>query len=129
MVLRAGAVLNEKLGLGQLPASQAIKVLPRSLEAQRLYAEGLQKLQLMEATAAKDLLEEAAQAEPSYALGHSALADAWSTLGYEARAREEAKLALNLSASLSPEEALSVEAKYRGLAGKNSSRTLQVFAE
>src|SRR5262249_5519465 len=92
--------------------------LPAVPEAARLYAEGLARLRLFDARPARDLLAEAVAAEPTHPLPHSALADAWSALGYEARARDEAKRALDLSSSLPREGRLAVEARYRELGGE-----------
>ena len=116
LVSHAGGAVRQQLGLGALSASEMASLStarPHSLEAQRLYAQGLEKLRGFEAAAARDGLVRAVQAEPNYALAHTALADAWAALGYEVKAREEAKIALGLSEGLSPEEALFIEAKYR----------------
>jgi eukaryotic-like serine/threonine-protein kinase len=61
--------------------------LPANAEAARLYVEGLEKLRVFEALAARDLLQQAVVADPNHALAHSALSAAWSTLGYDAKAR------------------------------------------
>ena len=81
-----------------------------------MYAEGLEKLRQYDSVAAKTLLEGAVAADPKYPLSHSALAMAWSSLGYDAKAQEEAKTAFELSGNLSREERLLVEGKYRELA-------------
>jgi tetratricopeptide (TPR) repeat protein/tRNA A-37 threonylcarbamoyl transferase component Bud32 len=115
LVSQAGAHLREKLGVGEVPAGEAQVVkasLPSSPEAARLYAEGLAKLRLFDARAARGLLEKAVLAEPQNALAHSALAAAWSALGYDAKATEEAKKAFDLSANLPREDRLSVEGRY-----------------
>ena len=83
--------------------------MPGSPEAARLYAEGLAKLRLYDEAAARDLLEKAVAAEPDHALAHSALAAAWSGLGYDVKALEEARKAHELSADLSRETRLQVE--------------------
>ncbi len=109
LVSRAGAELRSKLGVGALSLEQSALVkasLPANPEAARLYSQGLQRLRLYDALAARDLLEKAASLEPDYALTHSALAEAWSSLGYEAKATEQAKRAVELSAKFSPEDRL-----------------------
>jgi len=73
--------------------------LPATPEAARFYAEGLERLHLFDAVGARDLLTRAVAAEPGNALSHSALATAWSALGYDAKARDEAKAAFDLSAT------------------------------
>jgi tetratricopeptide (TPR) repeat protein len=63
--------------------------------------------------AARDLLERAIVEDPKYALAHSALAEAWRSLGYGDKSASEAKKAMDLSASLSRENRLAIEAQYR----------------
>ena len=116
VVSRMGARLREKLGLGAISEAEASGVrasVPSNSESARLYAEGLAKLRVFDATAARGLLEKAIAADPNFALAHASLSDAWSRLGYDEKTREEAKHAFELSESLSREERLSVEARYR----------------
>jgi eukaryotic-like serine/threonine-protein kinase len=116
LVSRTGAQLRQKLGVGDPTAAESNAVrasLPQNREAARLYAEGLERLRLFDALGARELLEKAKVADPTHALTRTALADAWSMLGYDARARDEAKNALDLSASLSRQDRLSVEGHYR----------------
>jgi serine/threonine protein kinase/tetratricopeptide (TPR) repeat protein/TolB-like protein len=116
LVSRAGAQLREKCGVGQVnPGDQATvrAALPATPEASKLYAEGLAKLRVRDAIAARDLLQKAVAADPDHALAHSALADAWALLGFDEKARLSAKSAYDLSKSLSREERLLTEAHYR----------------
>src|SRR5262249_50542377 len=71
------------------------------------------KLHLFNALGARELLERAVLEDPNHALAHSALSLAWARLGYDAKAQEEAKKAFDLRASLSREERLRVEGRYR----------------
>jgi len=86
--------------------------LPENTEAARLYVEGLEKLRAFDALAAKDLLSRAVAFEPNHALAHSALAAAWTDLGYEENAKMESKKAFDLSETLSRQDRLWVEAHY-----------------
>jgi serine/threonine protein kinase/TolB-like protein len=116
LVARAGATVREKLGIGEILSADARQVqasLPVNLEAARLYSEGLAKLEQFDDLAARDLLEKAVAAEPGHALSHAALARAWSALGYDAKAAEQAKRALDLSANLPREQRFSIEGSYR----------------
>jgi serine/threonine protein kinase/tetratricopeptide (TPR) repeat protein len=118
LVSRTGGRLREKLGVGALSeeeSAQARASLP-SNDVVRFYSEGLDKLRLFDALAARDLLERAVSANPGYALAHSALASAWSALGYDASATAEAKKALDLAAKLSREQRLAIEGSYREIA-------------
>ena len=116
LVTRAGAELRQRLGIEPLSASGASVLrasLPSNPEAARLYAEGLARLRVFEALQARELLERAVAADPDHAPAHSALAAAWSALGYDNRAQEQAKLAIDRSSDLSREERLSIEGRYR----------------
>ncbi len=77
---------------------------PSNRDAARLYSEGLARLRVFDALEARDLLQRAIAADPKYSLAHSALAEAWSRLGYDKKAQQEAKQAYDLSANLSREE-------------------------
>src|SRR5208282_5280806 len=116
LVGRAGAQLREKCAAGQVSPQGLAEIraaFPSTPEASKLYAEGLAKLRVNEAIAARDLLQKAVTADPNYALAHSALAAAWTLLGYDEKARLSAKSAYELSASLSREDRLLTEARYR----------------
>jgi eukaryotic-like serine/threonine-protein kinase len=118
LVAQGGADLRQKLGVNDVPAGDARYVLasvPSNPEAARLYSQGLQKLQTYDARAARDMLEKAVALDPKHAMSHSVLAESYYALGYEAKAREEAKTAFDLSGDLSREERLSIEGRYREL--------------
>jgi eukaryotic-like serine/threonine-protein kinase len=113
LVARAGETLRASLGVERVSETQASAVratFPGNPGAARLYAEGLAHLRVLDAPTARQLLEEAAAVQPSHPLIHSALAQAWTLLGYDEKARAEAKRALGLSQQLSREDRLSIEA-------------------
>ena len=123
LVSRAGAELRAKLDLGPLSDVQSTMVkgsLPSNPEAARLYAEGLQRLRVFDALSAVDLLQKAAALDPNHAQTYSALAAAWSTLGYEGRAKEQAQHALKLSGQTSQEERLLIEARAHELSAETA---------
>ncbi len=111
LVARAGATLREKLG-ARAEQNVARAALPTSPEAARLYAQGLEALRAFDLAHGRDLLEQAVAADPGNALTRSALASAWASLGYAARAEQEGKKARELAAGLPPEERLVVDARY-----------------
>src|SRR5262249_42447400 len=103
------------LGAAQLSLAQAATVnasMPSTTEASRAYAEGLQRLRAFDNLGARTALEAAVSADPGFSLAHAALADAWSGLGYDEKAREEAEKAFDLSGPLSREQRLWVEGRY-----------------
>ncbi len=94
-------------------ASQYPPVEPAAMES---YALGMERLRQADALAARPYLEKAASAAPSNPLVHSGLAAALSMLGYDNRARAEAKLALDSAAPLGRVEQLEIEGRYREMA-------------
>jgi len=129
LVSRAGRDLRSKLGIGNISEAEAGSVraaISTNPEASRLYVEGLEKLRVFDALAACDLLEKAVAADPNYALAHSALSTAWSSLGYDAKAADEAKKAFDLSGNLPREDHLSIEGRYYE-ATKNWPKTVEVY--
>jgi eukaryotic-like serine/threonine-protein kinase len=116
LATQSGASLRHNLGVADISATEASQTAASESanpEATRLYAEGLAKLQAYDALDARDLLEKAIAADPKYALSHTAMAQAWSQLGYEIKATEEAKKAFELSDHLTREQHLAVEGRYR----------------
>src|SRR5580700_6218279 len=116
LVSSAGLDLREKLGAGEVSSVEAATVkasLPSNPEVARFYAEGLAKLRVFDDLAARDLLQKAVAAEPTHALSHAYLADAWSSLGYDEKAAAETKRAFELSSNLSRQDHLLVEGHYR----------------
>lgn len=120
IVSEAGAALRQRLGVAGISAQQAEAfraTLSSSARATRLYSEGLVKLRGFEARAARDLLRVAVEEDPSYALAHAALSEAWSALGYDREAEASARRAYELSAGLPREAALSIEGRFHEAAG------------
>jgi TolB-like protein/Tfp pilus assembly protein PilF len=129
LVSRAGSDLRSKLGIGGISDAEAGSVraaISTNPEASRLYAEGLEKLRLFDAPGARDLLEQAVAADPKYALAHSALSAAWSAMGYDAKAADEAKKAFDLSGGLPREEHLAIEGRYYE-AARNWPKAIEVY--
>ena len=118
LVSRAGRRLRESLGTGELSPADAGTLraaLPASPAAARLYAEGLARLRRFDALGARRLLEDATRADPGYAPAQAALAEAWSALGYDARAAEAARRAYEGAGDFSRAERLAIEARYRAV--------------
>jgi tetratricopeptide (TPR) repeat protein/curli biogenesis system outer membrane secretion channel CsgG len=115
LVSRSGAQLRSKLGapmLSSLEGAQEQAAMPATPEAARYYSQGLSRLRLFDAPAAEKFLTKAVAVDPNFAMGHSALASAWSALGYDEKAKSEARLALDLSLNLSRQEHLLIAGQY-----------------
>jgi tetratricopeptide (TPR) repeat protein/tRNA A-37 threonylcarbamoyl transferase component Bud32 len=118
LISSTGARLRAKLGLGELSPEKetSLVVAQPNAEAMPLYSEGLDELRNYNAPKARELFQKAIAVDPNHPFVHAALARAWSVLGYDERAKDEAKKALDLSAKLSLEDRLSVEGQYQEMA-------------
>ncbi|HEV2617526.1 MAG TPA: tetratricopeptide repeat protein [Candidatus Acidoferrales bacterium] len=116
MVSDLGGKLRQSLGVAALSEgieNAARAALPSNEKAARLYAEGRARLWAFDYFAARDLLNKAIAADPYFPLSHAALSDVWWHTGYDAKARVEARRALELSNHLSQEQRLLVEGQYQ----------------
>lgn len=114
LVSRAGHQMRTQLGLTVPPDGDVDwrTVLPRNLEAARLYSSGLKHLRVSDNLAASESLQTSINLEPDFALGYAALAETLSALGYRARALAVAQKALSLSSSLPEDERMHIEGRY-----------------
>lgn len=127
LVSRVGKRLRRELGTeSEADTGEVRAALPSTPEAARLYAEGLERLRLFDPVGARDRLARAVASEPGNALCHSALAAAWDALGYDGKAREEAKAAFDLAGNLPREERLLIEGRYRE-ATRDWERAVQTY--
>jgi tetratricopeptide (TPR) repeat protein len=95
--------LRQQMGIAPVAEAEEIRTmatLPANAEATRLFFEGVQKLRNFDPTGAVDLLQQAAAKDPDHALTHSSLAEAWSLLGYDNKAREQSQKAVQLGTDL-----------------------------
>jgi eukaryotic-like serine/threonine-protein kinase len=114
MIAAAGRELRTHLGLKSTTpeaTNAARAAFPQSVDATRLYAEGMTRLRQLDAMGAREMLEKAAALEPANPLVQTALASAWTALGYDARAGETAQKALDASGGLNREDRLFVEGR------------------
>jgi eukaryotic-like serine/threonine-protein kinase len=126
-----GAQLRSALKLGEADAEQkgyAQAALPASLDATRLYAEGLIRLRRYDATGARPWLERALTLDPNYALAHSALGEVWARLGYDQRASEEVQRAAELAIHFADEDRLIIEGRQAEIA-HNWPRAIQTYGK
>jgi eukaryotic-like serine/threonine-protein kinase len=129
LVPKVGKGLRHSLGWSEPTpeeARAAQALLPARPEATRLYAEGLVRLRAFDMRGARDLLQRAVAASPDSAVTHSALSLAWIGLGDDAKAREEAEKAVELSAALPKQERLAIEAR-AAEARKDWSRASELY--
>jgi TolB-like protein/Tfp pilus assembly protein PilF len=116
LVRHLGEALRNECGAGEVTPEEATSIRasePVNTEAAKLYAQGLAKLRSFDATQSRDLLMQATDKDPDYALAHEALAEVWSQLGYDDKAKGESKRAFELSTGLARRDALGIEARFR----------------
>ena len=121
LATRVGTALRSKLGLPRISDPQSGELqaaLPSTPDASRLYFEGLKQLRNFDLLGAKESLTKATKADPTFSLAHAHLADAWSRLGYDDNARQEAKSAFELSSRLGREDKAVVEARFREMSSE-----------
>jgi tetratricopeptide (TPR) repeat protein/class 3 adenylate cyclase/TolB-like protein len=118
LIAQTGERLRAKMGLGAISAEKErqFALSQPSPEAAPVYSEGLEKLRAYEPMQARSFLERAVIIDPAFPFAHSALGETWLVLGYDQKAKDEAKKAFELSANLSFEDHTSIEARYRGIA-------------
>jgi DNA-binding winged helix-turn-helix (wHTH) protein/tetratricopeptide (TPR) repeat protein len=123
LTTRLGGRLRAELGVGGTQLGPPPWPAPG---AAREYAEGLKALRRIDPMAARDHLQAAVAADPGNALIHSALADAWTALGYGLRANEESRRAYELSSSLGRLDQLGIEARYR-MSAREWDRAIEIY--
>jgi tetratricopeptide (TPR) repeat protein len=105
MIARAGKRIRTKLGV-ELTATEEGRLdssFSANADALRNFSAAREKLRTFDLLGAIRSLEKSVDADPSFIQAHAALAEAWSELGYDGKAEEEAKKAFDLSAKLPAE--------------------------
>jgi serine/threonine protein kinase/tetratricopeptide (TPR) repeat protein len=114
MASRAGKLIRAKLGINLSPQEEARldSSLSANPEAVARFAEAGEKLRVFDFKDGIKLLQSSVDADPKFVKARVALAGAWSDLGFEAKAQEEAKKALDLSSTMSAESKGLVTGRY-----------------
>ncbi len=105
LAARAGKLIRDRLGISLSIQEEARlnSSFSTNAEALQRFAAAREKLRQFDLQSAIKLLTKSVEADPKFAQPHVELAGAWSDLGFETRAQEEAKKALDLSANMSAE--------------------------
>ncbi len=114
VVSRTGARLRRELQVDELSAAQEKAVratLTSSPEANRNFSEGLEKLRAFDARAASELLRQAIELDPGFALAHAALSETWRNLGYDQKASASARSAFEQAGGLPTDQNLSIRGR------------------
>lgn len=117
LVAKVGVALRERLDLPMISESEEVSVvssLPSNPDANRFYSLGLAKLRDADVAAAKDLFLQAEKLSPRFPLVHLMLFRTWGGLGYDQKAKDEIKIAFQLSSGLPEADKLQIEGAYFG---------------
>jgi len=130
LVVHSGRLLRQQLGI-TLSAAEEARMdasLSTNPDAMRDFSEARERLRAFDVLAATKLLEKAIEADPQFAQAHSALAESWDALGFESKAAEEAKKALDSAASLSTEARARASGQYYA-ATRDWTKAIQQYAQ
>lgn len=111
--------VREKLGVSLSAEEKRAtdRTLPANEKASRAFAAGMNEQQNFEYRKARDFFLAAVEADPNNAEIRSALAQAWWELGFELKAREEAKIAAGQANDLSDEKKTLIKARSSAYSG------------
>jgi tetratricopeptide (TPR) repeat protein/TolB-like protein/tRNA A-37 threonylcarbamoyl transferase component Bud32 len=130
LVVHSGRLLRRQLGI-TLSAAEEARMdasLSTNPDAMRDFSEARERLRAFDVLAATKLLEKAIEADPQFAQAHSALAESWDALGFESKAAEEAKKALDSAADLSTEARARASGQYYA-ATRDWTKAIQQYAQ
>jgi eukaryotic-like serine/threonine-protein kinase len=130
LVVHAGRLVRQKFGI-QLTAADQARVdasLSSNPDALTAFSEAQEKLRTFDLPGATRLLQRAIDNDPKFAKAHSALSGAWDALGFEAKATEEAKKAVEVSGSLSTEARDLISARFSATS-RDWPKAIQQYAQ
>jgi tetratricopeptide (TPR) repeat protein/tRNA A-37 threonylcarbamoyl transferase component Bud32/TolB-like protein len=130
LVVHAGRLLRQQLGV-TLSAAEEARMdasLSTNADAMRYFSQAREKLRAFDVLAATKLLEKSIEADPQFAQAHSALAESWDALGFESKAAEEAKKALDSATGLSTEARARASGQYYAVT-RDWSKAIPQYAQ
>jgi tetratricopeptide (TPR) repeat protein/TolB-like protein/tRNA A-37 threonylcarbamoyl transferase component Bud32 len=130
LVVHSGRLLRQQLGI-TLSAAEEARMdasLSSNADAMRYYSQAREKLRAFDVLAATKLLEKSIEADPQFAQAHSALAESWDALGFESKAAEEARKALDSVTGLSTEARARANGQYFA-AMRDWNKAIQQYAQ
>jgi eukaryotic-like serine/threonine-protein kinase len=130
LVVHSGRLVRRQLGI-TLSAAEEARMdasLSSNADAMREFSEAREKLRAFDVLDATKLLERSVEADPQFAQAHSALAESWDALGFESKAAEEAKKALDAAKSLSSEARARANGQYYA-AMRDWPKAIQQYAQ
>lgn len=130
LVVHAGRLVRQKFGI-QLSGAEQARVdasLSANPDAVAAFSEAQEKLRTFDLPAATKLLQQSIDNDPNFARAHSALSGAWDALGFETKATEEAKKAVEASGKLSREARDLIAARFSATS-RDWPKAIQQYAQ
>ncbi len=130
LLIHSGRLVRQQLGI-TLSSQEEARMdasLSTNADAMRNFSQAHEKWRTFDVLAATKLLEQSIEADPQFAQAHSALAESWDALGFEAKAAEEAKKALAAAGGLSTEARVRITAQYYA-ANREWTKAIQQYAQ
>lgn len=116
LVMSLGGKLREQVrlvGISPEEIGHIQAAIPSGSAAQQSYYDAVKRQRAFDLLGARDSYLKAIEADRYFPLAHAGLAEVWRGLGYDGKAAEEAKMALDLSVQLGKDDKKLVEALYR----------------
>jgi serine/threonine protein kinase/tetratricopeptide (TPR) repeat protein len=130
LVVHAGRLVRQKFGI-QLSGAEQARVdasLSSNPDAVAAFSEAQVKLRTFDLPAATKLLQQSIDYDPNFARAHSSLSGAWDALGFETKATEEAKKAVEASGKLSREARDLIAARFSAIS-RDWPKAIQQYAQ
>jgi serine/threonine protein kinase/tetratricopeptide (TPR) repeat protein len=130
LVVHTGQLVRQKFGI-QLTAADEARLdssLSSNPDAVTAFSEAQEKLRAFDLPSATRLLQRSIDSDPNFAKAHSALSEAWDALGFETKATEEAKKAVEVSGKLSRETRDLISARYSAIS-RDWPKATQQYAQ
>jgi serine/threonine protein kinase/tetratricopeptide (TPR) repeat protein len=130
LVVHTGRLVRQKFGI-QLTAADEARLdasLSSNPDAVTAFSGAQEKLRTFDLPGATRLLQRSIDSDPNFAKAHSALSEAWDALGFETKATEEAKKAVEVSGKLSRETRDLISARYSAMS-RDWPKATQEYAQ
>jgi serine/threonine protein kinase/tetratricopeptide (TPR) repeat protein len=130
LIVHAGRLVRQKFGI-QLSTGEQARLdasLSANPDAVTSFSEAQEKLRTFDLPAATKLLQQSIDSDPNFAKAHSSLSEAWDALGFENKATEEAKKAVEVSGKLSREARDLINARFSAMS-RDWSKAIQQYSQ
>ena len=126
LVAQAGQIIRRQLGVEDGVAQHATGLRVANPDTLKRYGEALRELRGFRLREAGEMLSRVVSSDPDFSPAYEALATVWRSLGYDVKAREVLKHAVEHTTGMQREERLLLEARYQESL-KNWERALATY--